>query len=121
MRSRPPFFSAAATGSYQRLDLFIKVLRVFCTNVTAATNNPISSHNQLWIYSYNVNVRRIHQRTVPWEVILYFSFLIFLTNPLFFSICYRQALTVPKGLTINYSCNRVSIDFVLDMEWIGRE
>merc|ERR1711957_152504 len=39
-------------------------------------------------------------RTVPREVILYFSFLIFLTNPLFFSICYRQALKAVEVLIL---------------------
>ena len=34
-------------GSYQRLDLFIKVLRVLCPNLTDATN-PLLMGHKLW-------------------------------------------------------------------------
>ena len=37
-----------APGSYQRLDLFIKVLRVLCPNVTAASRIMMTAQTLAW-------------------------------------------------------------------------
>ena len=50
------------TGSYQRLDLFIKVLRVFCPNLTDAPLKPI--HPPLRRYSA---INSLGQMAADWK------------------------------------------------------